>query len=86
MTPPSWSAVADEVYCIVAAQRIVRGSPVLPKTDPAVIAAAQDPEVQRRAAVIKHKVAQMPALSAEQIEKLRGLLPYPYPAADSTAA
>jgi hypothetical protein len=69
--------MTPELYACIAAERIVAGLPVLPKTHPAVIAAAQDPELQRRAAVIKRKVAQMPALTAEQIEELRGLLPVP---------
>lgn len=43
MTAPDCPAVTDELYCVIVARRIVAGLPVLPRTHPDVIAAAQDP-------------------------------------------
>lgn len=42
-------------------------------------------EAEQLAAWIKREVDRAPPLSPDQIEQLRGLLPYPYPAG-STAA
>jgi hypothetical protein len=39
---------------------------------------------ERLAAWIKREVDRAPPLRAEQIEKLRGLLPYPHPAPDTS--
>lgn len=76
--------MTPEMYSTVAAIRAVRGLPPVAKTDPAAIAISVDPRAQRLAAAIKQEVDRSPplsaALSADQIEKLRGLLPYPYPA------
>jgi hypothetical protein len=68
------------MYATVAAIRTVRGLPPVAKTDPAAIAISLDPRAQRLAAAIKREVDHSPPLSADQIEKLRGLLPYPTPA------
>jgi hypothetical protein len=46
---------------------------------------ADDSRAERLAAWIKREVDRAPPVSPDQIEQLRGLLPYPY-AADSTAA
>lgn len=40
---------------------------------------------ERLAAAIQREVANAPPLSPDQVEQLRGLLPYPY-APDTTAA
>lgn len=45
--------------------------------DPATIAAEADLKAARLAAAIKREVDRSPALTAEQIEQLRGLLPAP---------
>jgi hypothetical protein len=77
--------MTPEMYAYVAATRAVRGLPPIAKTDPAAIALSLDPHAQRLAAAIKKEVDRSPPLSPDQIEELRGLLPYPTPA-DSTAA
>jgi hypothetical protein len=61
----------------MAAVRAARGLPPLHGTDPAVIALSRDSCTQRIAAAIICNVDRGPPLSADQIEKLRGLLPYP---------
>lgn len=80
--------MTPEMYATVAAIRAVRGLPPVAKTDPAAL--RLDARAQRLAAAIKREVDRSPplsaALSADQIEKLRGLLPYPTPADSTTAA
>jgi hypothetical protein len=77
--------MTPEMYATVAAIRAVRGLPPVAKTDPAAIAISVDPRAQRLAAAIKREVDRSPPLSPDQIEELRGLLPYPYPAVTTAA-
>ncbi|MGH3963630.1 MAG: hypothetical protein ACRDRY_10305 [Pseudonocardiaceae bacterium] len=46
---------------------------------------SDDPEAQRLAAWIKREVDRAPPLSPEQIEVLRGLLPFPGSGSDSSS-
>ncbi len=50
-----------------------------------IVHLTDDSRAEQLAAWIKREVANAPPSSPDQIEQLRGLLPYPYPA-DSTAA
>jgi hypothetical protein len=70
--------MTSEMYATVAAIRAVRGLPPVAKTDPAAL--RLDASAQRLAAAIKREVDRSPPFSADQIEELRGLLPYPTPA------
>lgn len=76
--------VPHELYIAVAAVRSIAGLPVVAATDPAAIAASHDPKVQRLAAAVQRQTDHTCSLSPEQIEKLRGFLPYPHD--DSSAA
>jgi hypothetical protein len=49
--------------------------------DPKTAEAARDYRAQRLADTIQRAVAAAPPLTHEQVEQLRGLLPYPYPCA-----
>lgn len=51
--------------------------------DPETAEAARDYRAQRLADAIERAVAAAPPLTPEQIEQLRGLLPYPHPSAPS---
>jgi hypothetical protein len=51
--------------------------------DPAVIDATRDLAAERLAEHVRRVVAAAPPLTPEQIDRLRGLLPYPYPCAPS---
>lgn len=77
--------MTPELYACVAATRAAQGLPPVALTDPVAVALGRDPGIQRLAAVIKREVAARPPLSAEQIEQLRGLLPYPHPSGDREA-
>jgi hypothetical protein len=49
--------------------------------DPDLDEARRDLAAERLTEAVRRAVATAPPLSAEQIEKLRGLLPYPHPCA-----
>jgi hypothetical protein len=80
---PSWSPVTPELRAYVAATRAAQGLPQAAMTDPAAVTLSRDPRIQRLTAAIKREVDRSPRLSPEQIERLRGLLPFPHPSAPS---
>lgn len=98
MTPEIGIASEDSAEAIEPRHQREHGTtaPGRPRNASANLAEALAPRHEREmrhkvakaeqlAAWIKREVDRSPPLSPDQIEKLRGLLPYPYPA-DSAAA